>query len=69
MIELTKMNGEKLYINPNLVEIMEKTPDTLISMLSGRKYYVLETAEEVSNDMIDYYVAIQARSHSRKKNQ
>jgi len=68
MIQLTKMNGEKLYINPNLVEIMEKTPDTLISMLSGRKYYVLETAEEVSNDMIDYYVAIQARSRNRKKN-
>ncbi len=55
MIELTKMNGEKFFLNPNLIEMVERTPDTLISMLSGRKYYVLETADQVSDDMTAYY--------------
>ncbi|MGI5891293.1 MAG: flagellar FlbD family protein [Bacillota bacterium] len=58
MIKLTKMNNEDIFINPNLVEIAEKTPDTLISMLSGRKYYVMESAEEVSKIMTDYYMNI-----------
>ncbi len=55
MLKLTKMNREPLYINPYLVEITETTPDTLITMLSGKKYYVLETADEVKTAMINYY--------------
>lgn len=58
MIELTKMNNEKFYINPNNVEIVEMTPDTLICTVSGRKYYVLESPQEISNRFLEYYSQI-----------
>ena len=62
MIELTKMNGDKFYINPNLVEIIEHTPDTLITTISGKKYYVLEKAGEVSNMIVTYYKRLHTRN-------
>jgi len=58
MIELTKMNDDKIFLNPNQVEIIEYTPDTLITTISGRKYYVLESVEEVSSKITDYYQKI-----------
>ncbi len=62
MIELTKMNNEKFYMNPNQVEIIENTPDTLITTISGRKYYVLEAAKDVSQMIMVYYCNINNRT-------
>lgn len=67
MIELTKMNSEKFFLNPNLVEMVEMTPDTLISMMSGKKYYVLESVEEVSEKFRQYYVGINSPARRQKK--
>ncbi len=58
MIELTKMNHEKFLINPNNVEIVEMTPDTLVCTISGRKYYVLESPQEISERFLEYYTRI-----------
>ena len=55
MIELMKLNGEKFYLNPNLVESMEEGPDTMITMTNDKRYIVRETASEVSEKMCDYY--------------
>ena len=46
MIELTKMNHEKFYVNPMLIEVVEVTPDRLITLAGDKKYYVLERSEE-----------------------
>jgi flagellar protein FlbD len=35
------------WLNENLIEFMEETPDTIISMISGRKIGVAETVDEV----------------------
>jgi len=67
MIELTKMNNEKFYLNPNLVEMVETTPDTLICMMSGKKYYVLESVEDVRKRFEEYYVNLGSRSRRTKK--
>lgn len=67
MIELTKMNKEKLYINPNQVEIVETTPDTLITVISGRKYYVLESPQDLSRLIFEYYVKINKCSYIQNK--
>lgn len=67
MIELTKMNSEKFFLNPNLVEMVEMTPDTLISMMSGKKYYVLESVGEVSEKFRQYYVGINSLARRQKK--
>jgi flagellar protein FlbD len=55
MIELTKLNNEKFYMNPNLIEIIEQSPDTIITMTSEKKYIVLENVEEINKKLDDYY--------------
>lgn len=48
MIKVTRINmQEKFWVNENLIEFMEETPDTILSMTSGRKVPVAETAEEI----------------------
>lgn len=54
MIEVTKLNGQKYWINPHLLELVECNPDTVIKMLSGNKYVILEKAEELQEKIIDY---------------
>ena len=49
MIEVTKMNGQKVLINPNLIEVIEETPDTVISFSTGRKIIVKESRQEIKN--------------------
>lgn len=55
MIQLTKLNHETYYMNPNLIEIIEITPDTLITMTNGKKYYALESVEEIIKRTEKYY--------------
>ncbi len=49
MIEVTKLNGEKVLVNPLLFEIVEETPDTVITMTTGKKIIVKESRQEVKN--------------------
>ena len=49
MIEVTKINRQdRFWINENLIETMEETPDTILSMATGRKIAVAESAAEVA---------------------
>lgn len=49
MIELTKMSGRKVLVNPELIELVEETPDTVILFTTGRKIIVKESRQEVKN--------------------
>ena len=49
MIEITKLNGNKTLINPELIETIESTPDTIISLTTGRKIIVKESRQEIRN--------------------
>ena len=49
MIELTKINGSKVLVNPDLIELVEETPDTVIAFTTGRKLIVKEGRQEVKN--------------------
>lgn len=49
MIEITKMNGQKVLINPDLIELVEETPDTVMTLTTGRKIIVKESRQEVKN--------------------
>ena len=53
MIKVTRINKvEKLWINEHQIEYMEETPDTILTMVSGRKYAVAETAEQITDKII-----------------
>jgi len=54
MIDLTKLNGDSITINCELMETLEETPDTVISLTSGRKIIVKESRQEVKNLVKSY---------------
>ncbi|MBR3808356.1 MAG: flagellar FlbD family protein [Lachnospiraceae bacterium] len=54
MIEVTKMNGQKVLINPDLIEVIEETPDTVVSFSTGRKIIVKESRQELKNLVKSY---------------
>ena len=47
MIPVTKFNRSVLHINATLIETVESTPDTVITLMNGKKLIVRETVEEV----------------------
>lgn len=49
MINITKLNGVSLTINEDFIETIEETPDTVITMSTGRKLIVKESRQEVIN--------------------
>ena len=49
MIEITKLNNAKMLVNTSLIETVEETPDTVITLTSGKKIIVKESRQEVKN--------------------
>ena len=47
MINLTRLNHEDFVVNADLIELIETTPDTVLTMTTGHRIMVLETPPEV----------------------
>jgi flagellar protein FlbD len=47
MIELTRLNGHKLFVNCDLLKYAEASPDTVLTLLTGDKIVVRESCEDV----------------------
>jgi|ERR1017187_6901776 flagellar protein FlbD len=58
MIHLTRLNHRPLVLNADLIESIEVTPDTVISLTTGQKLVVLEPAEEVVRRVVEFRRAI-----------
>lgn len=58
MIYLTRLNHTPVVLNAELIEHIETTPDTVISLTSGQKFMVLETTEEIIRRVMDFRRAI-----------
>jgi flagellar protein FlbD len=54
MIQLTRLNHVPLVLNSDLIEHMEVTPDTVVTLTTGQKFVVLESAEEVLDRIIQF---------------
>jgi flagellar protein FlbD len=54
MIKLSRLNNSKYYLNSDIIEIIEETPDTVITTLNGKKFVVLETVEEVIDRIVEF---------------
>ncbi len=54
MVKLTKINGKEFYVNADLMEFIETTPDTIITLTTGKKLIVRESAEEVIEAIVNY---------------
>jgi flagellar protein FlbD len=54
MIQLTRLNQKAFIVNADLIKFVESTPDTLITLVSGEKLVVLESAETVVARVVEF---------------
>lgn len=54
MIHLTRLNHTPVVINCDLIEHVDTTPDTVISLTTGQKLIVLESAEEIIERVVSF---------------
>jgi len=54
MIEVTGMNKKKFILNADHIEKIDEMPETNITLVNGKKYIVLESVEDVINEVIKY---------------
>lgn len=47
MIKVTRINDTQLVLNSDLIEFVEATPDTIISLTTGKKILVRESVDEI----------------------
>jgi flagellar protein FlbD len=62
MIEVTRLNGKKMIVNGDLIEKIDSTPDTIISLVSGRKLLVSESLDEMLDKLFAWRQAINTPS-------
>lgn len=54
MIKVSRMNGLEFVVNAELIESVEATPDTVITMTTGRKFVLTDSVQEVIDKIIAY---------------
>jgi flagellar protein FlbD len=54
MIHLTRLNHTPVVLNCDLIEHVDTTPDTVISLTTGQKLIVLESAEEIIERVVRF---------------
>ncbi len=57
MIELTKLNGEIILINPGQIEFVEIIPESKIIMTNGKYHLVSESKDEITKKIIEFRYA------------
>jgi flagellar protein FlbD len=54
MIQLTRLNNHPLVVNSDLIKFVEQSPDTVITLLSGEKIVVRESAPDVLERVVQF---------------
>lgn len=55
MIYLTRLNNQQLIVNADLIKFIENAPDTVITLLTGEKLVVRESAAEVLDRIAQFH--------------
>lgn len=58
MITVTRRNGTTFALNPDLIERVEATPDTVITLVSGTKYVVSEPVQQIVDEVCSFRAAV-----------
>jgi flagellar protein FlbD len=54
MIQVRLMSGSEIVLNSDLIEVVEATPDTVISLSSGKKLMVQDSVSEVVDKVVEF---------------
>jgi flagellar protein FlbD len=60
VIALRRLNNQAIMVNPDLIESLEATPDTVVTLTSGNKLLVRDSMEEIREKIIAYKRRIHA---------
>ncbi|HEY8297259.1 MAG TPA: flagellar FlbD family protein [Candidatus Baltobacteraceae bacterium] len=54
MIALTRLNGQSIMVNSDLIESIEPTPDTVVTLTSGNKLIVRDSLDDIQARIIEF---------------
>jgi flagellar protein FlbD len=54
MIQLTRLNGNPIVLNSDLIKTAESSPDTVLTLINGEKIIVRESCDEVTEQVLAY---------------
>lgn len=54
MISVTRLNGAELVVNDDLIEFIERTPETVLSMTDGKKVTIKDSVEDVMQKILSF---------------
>ena len=54
MISVTRFNDSTLIINADLIQTVEETPDTVITLTTGTKFIVKEKSKKIAHKVVEY---------------
>lgn len=54
MIALRRLNNQPIMVNPDLIEYLEATPDTVVTLTNGNKLVVRETMAEIRDKIVEF---------------
>lgn len=54
MIRLTRLNDEEFVLNAELIKTVDESPNTVITLTTGTKYIVKESADDVVKAVVEY---------------
>ncbi|MDI9480857.1 MAG: flagellar FlbD family protein [Syntrophomonadaceae bacterium] len=61
MIYLTRLNGDKIMVNVDMLEMLEETPDTVVTLTTGKKIVVKESTRQIREQVIAFRKLIETR--------
>ncbi len=62
MITLTRLNGATLAVNPDLISVIDVTPDTTLLLTNGDRIIVRESLDEVIERVVHYRQRVSGQS-------
>jgi len=68
MIMVTRRNGSAFALNPDLIERVEANPDTVITLVGGTKYVVVEDVREIIGAVVRHRAEVLKAATSPEEN-
>lgn len=54
MIPVTRLNGQEVYVNADLILFLESSPETILTLQNGKKITVKETISQVIDRVVEF---------------
>ncbi len=58
MILVHRLRGEAVWLNPDLIESIESTPDTVVTLVDGRRAVVADPVDEVVERILTFRASV-----------